>query len=90
MISTCSHTSVKEIDTSTCSNSKKTCSLYQLVKQNSTDTKELFQLVNELPGNKDQKPVPEAKSDNNLVEEFAQFFLNKIEKIREQFVTLPT
>ena len=29
---------------------------------------------------KDQNPLPEAKSDKDLAEEFAQFFLNKTEK----------
>ena len=51
----------------------------------------LFKLVNELTGNMDHNPLPEAKSDKNLAEEFAQYFLNKIEKkIREQLETLPT
>ena len=61
-----------KIDTSTCSNSRK------LIKQNSTDTKMLFKVVIELKGNKDQIPLPQAKSDKDLAEEFAQFFLNKI------------
>ena len=64
-------------------------SLHQLVLQNSTDTKKLFKLVNEITGNKDQNPLSEAKSDKDLADEFAQFF-NKIEKIREQFESLPT
>ena len=58
---------------------KKAYSLHQLVKQNSSDTKKLFKLINELAGNKDQNLLPEAKSDKDLAEEFAQFFLNKIE-----------
>ena len=64
---------------------KKTHSIYQLVKQSSTDSKKLFKLINELTGNKDHNPLPTAKLDKDLAEEFAQFFLNKIEKIREQF-----
>ena len=58
----------------------KTHSLHQLVIQNSTDTEKLFKLVNELTGNKDQIPLPEAKSDKDQVEEFVQFLLYKIEK----------
>ena len=69
---------------------KKTHGLHQLVKQNSTDTKKLFKLVNELTGNKNQNPLPQAKSNKEPAEEFAQFFHNKIEKIREQFETLTT
>ena len=48
---------------------KKTPSLHQLAKQNSTDTKMLFKLVNELTGNKDQNPLLEAKCDKELAEE---------------------
>ena len=54
-----------------------------MVKPNSTDTKKLFKLINELAGNKEQNPLPEAKSNKDLAEEFVQFFLNKIEKIGE-------
>ena len=61
---------------------KKTHSLHQLVKQNSTDSKKLFKLSNELTGNKDHNPLPVAKLDKDLAEEFAQVFLNKIEKIK--------
>ena len=53
---------------------KKTHSVHQLVKQNSTDSKKLFKLVNELKGNKDQNPLIEAKSDKDLPDESAQFF----------------
>ena len=58
---------------------KKTHNLHKLAKQNSTDTKKLFKLINKLAGNKDQIPLPEAKSDKDLAEEFAQFFFSKIE-----------
>ena len=69
---------------------KKTHSLHQSVKQNSTDSKKLFKLINELTGNKDHNPLPAAKLNKVLAEEFAEFFLNKIEKIREQFESSPT
>ena len=81
---------MKDLDTFNMFKFKKTHSLHQLVKQNPSETKKLFKLVNELTGNKDQNPLPEAKSKKDLAEEFAQFFLNKIGKIREQFETLPT
>ena len=74
------HKSVREIATSTRSNSQKILSLHHLVKQKSTDTKKLFKLVTVLTGNKDQNPLPEAKSDKGLAEKYAQFFLNNIEK----------
>ena len=44
---------------------KKSHSLHQLVKHNSTDTKKLPKLVNALTGNKDQNHLPEAKSDKD-------------------------
>ena len=69
---------------------KKTHSLHKVVKQNSTDSKKLFNLINELTGNKDHNPLPTAKLDKDLAEEFAQFFINKIEKVREQFESSPT
>ena len=61
-------------------NSHWQASLHQLIKQISTDPKMLFKLINELTGNKDHNSLPEAKSDKDLAEDFAQFFLNKIEK----------
>ena len=60
-------------------NFKKIHSLHQLVKQNSTDSKNLFKLINDIAGNKDQNPLPASKPDKDLAEEFAQFLLNKIE-----------
>ena len=35
-------------------------------------------------------PYQKAKSDKDLAEEFTQFFLNKIDNIREQFLHHPT
>ena len=49
------------------------------------DTKELFHLINKLTGNTLQNPLPPIKTDEELAEDFAKFFLSKIEKIRESF-----
>ena len=57
----------------------KTHNLHQLVKQNSIHSKKLFKLITELAGNKDQIPLPTAKSDKDLADEFGQFFLHKLE-----------
>ena len=43
-----------------------------------------------LAGNNDHNSLPEAKSDTDLAEEFAQFFLNKIEILTEQFKSSQT
>ena len=40
-------------------------------------------------GKESLKPLSEAKSDETLSEDFANFFLNKIEAIRERFHNIP-
>ena len=47
--------------------------------------KKLYKLVNSLTGKKDLNPMPEAKSDTSLAEGFADYFITKIDKIRENF-----
>ena len=49
------------------------------------DTKQLFNLINNITMSKTASPMPEGKMDAQLGEEFASFFLDKIEKIRVQF-----
>ena len=53
------------------------------------DTKKLFLLVNKLTGNTAQNPLPPNKTDEELNEDFARFFLSKIEKTRESFINTP-
>ena len=48
-----------------------------------SSSKRLFLLVNHLTGNKPEIPLPTRRSDRELAEEFASFFLSKIVKIRE-------
>ena len=43
------------------------------------DTKELFSLVNKLTGNTTQNSLPPNKMEEELAENFANFFLSKIE-----------
>ena len=52
------------------------------------DTNELFCLVKKLTGNTRQNPLPPNKTDEELAESFAKFFLSKIEKIREAFTNI--
>ena len=49
------------------------------------NTKELYKLTANLTGKAPQNPMPEDKSDAQLAEEFAEFFIDKIDKIRRQF-----
>ena len=55
------------------------------INESKSDTKQLFHLVNNITMCKTPNPMPEGKMDAQLAEEFASFFLNKIEKIRLQF-----
>jgi exonuclease III len=47
------------------------------------DSKALYQLVNNITGVKKVNPLPDSQSDKHLAEEFADFFLGKIIKIRQ-------
>ena len=40
-------------------------------------------------GKKSLNPLPEAKSDKILAKDFTNFFLNKVETIRERFHNIP-
>ena len=44
------------------------------------NAKELFLLVNKLTGNTAQNPLPPNKTNEELTEDFAGYFLSKIEK----------
>ena len=46
--------------------------------------KNYFQLVNHLTGHKPELPLPPRRSDQELADEFANFFFSKIVKIREE------
>ena len=55
------------------------------VKQCGKDTKKLYKLVNALMGNNTENPMPKAKSDEELAQQFADYLLEKIQKIRKMF-----
>ena len=55
------------------------------IKQCGKDTKKLYKLVNALMGNSTENPMPKAKTDEELAQQFADFFLEKIQKIRKMF-----
>ena len=60
-----------------------------LVLKSKGNSKELYKTVNFLSNISNPNVLPETDSDSNLAEEFASFFLNKIEKIRELFINTP-
>ena len=53
------------------------------------NTKQLYRLVAELTGTTKSNPLPEAISDEQLASEFANFFLGKIQKIRDKLENQP-
>ena len=48
------------------------------------DSRKIFDLVSNLTGSHSENPLPESDSDNDLADRFADFFLNKIIKIRNE------
>ena len=53
------------------------------------DTKKLYKLVAELTGTQAENPLPPGKTDQELSEEFADFFISKITKIRDGLAEHP-
>ena len=54
-----------------------------------SDSWKLYALVNNLLGTKVSNPLPESNSDEKLAEEFAEFFLSKVLKIRDSIKHYP-
>ena len=54
------------------------------------DTKALYKLTCNLTGHSTTNPMPPGKTDSELANEFAEYFLEKIEKIRDLFNGKPT
>ena len=65
--------------------SNKRNSLASLVQSSKKDAKKLFKIVNSILGRNDDNRMPPSRSDKQLAEEFASYFLEKIDKIREKF-----
>ena len=55
------------------------------VEEATLDSTQLFQLVRNLLGHKDDNPLLETTSNSALVEDFASFFHDKIDNIRTRF-----
>ena len=54
------------------------------------DTRKLFQLVNHLTGCKPDTPLPARDTEQELANEFADFFIQKLIKIRDKLDDYPT
>ena len=68
---------------------KKNACLHRMIKTNSNNTRKLFKLVSEITGSSKPNPMPDAQSDKDLAESFAQFFRQKIDGIQQQFKHIP-
>lgn len=53
------------------------------------DSKALHELINALTGSRKVNPLPDSNSDQKLAEDFAEFFINKIQKIRDDLKEYP-
>ena len=67
---------------------KKTQIITKQIMDNSKNTKELFRIVNNLTGCNIHNPLPPGKTSEEIAEDFAKFFSNKI-TIRESFTGTP-
>ena len=67
----------------------KTHTLSSQVIEVGKDTKKLFGLIDAMTGKNKTNPLPTSGSAEELAEEFAIFFINKIRKIREALDTCP-
>ena len=63
--------------------------LVTIINEANKDSKQLSKALNGILGNEDENPLPMVTTDSQLAEEFIDFFLNKIERIREEFTKTP-
>ena len=63
-------------------NREKRLCLSQTVVESKGNSKQLYKFVSEITGTKVVNPLPQCDSENILVEQFADFFMDKIDKIR--------
>lgn len=69
--------------------SEKKKSLCEKVLDSKGDSKKLYQFVSSLTGTKSENPMPSCENDTILSENFADFFMNKIGKIRDSLKEFP-
>ena len=59
------------------------------IQSNKANVKKLYKIVNRLTGGKEANPMPNGDSDESLAENFATYFLEKINNIRDRFTEVP-
>ena len=55
----------------------------------SRDTKKLYKIINNITGTKEDNPMPLGDSDMEISQGFAEYFVEKIDKIRDKFECVP-
>ena len=60
-------------------------SIFTNIKANHNNTRQLYKIISGLMGQDNTNPLLEAHSDQELAEDFAEFFLQKIENICDKF-----
>ena len=55
----------------------------------SKNTKELFKIINRLIGSNTDNPLPPGRTSEETAKDFAEFFLNKINKTQQLFTCIP-
>ena len=64
-------------------------SLREKINECYKDTKKLYSLINNLTNSKTDNPVPDTESDEALANTFADYFMEKISKIRDDLQSHP-
>ena len=62
---------------------KKVDSINKIIIENERDAKKLYKIFNNLTGNIPENPLPDSKSDEELANNFTDFFIHKIQNIRD-------
>ena len=70
-------------------NDAKDASISEKVLECQKNSKKLYALIANITGKKTNNPMPETTSDQELAEQFAEFFIGKIEKIRNELAQFP-
>ena len=63
--------------------------LVTIINDANKDSKQLFKALNGILGNKNENTLPTGATDSQLAEDFADFFLNKTDGIREELTNIP-
>ena len=60
-------------------------SIFTRIKDNHNNPRQLYKIISSLIGQDNTNPLQDAQSNQELAEQFAEFFLQKIETIQEKF-----